>query len=144
MFLSELKRIFNETSSELVDEFKSNPDYINYAIDITELKHCMFDNLLNSMKLSKYVSSDGYYSILNVDSDEMLKNFGEDNFSINNYSLNYELNIKTVEEIWDKYMVYANPVFARFIEKFVEKIKDSKIFTSEFIKRILYYLSKHK
>ena len=144
MFLSELKRIFNETSSELVDEFKSNPDYINYAIDITELKHCMFDNLLNSMKLSKYVSSDGYYSILNIDSDEMLKNFGEDNFSINNYSLNYELNIKTVEEIWDKYMVYANPVFARFIEKFVEKIKDSKIFTSEFIKRILYYLSKHK
>lgn len=144
MFLSELKRIFNETSSELVDEFKSNPDYINYAIDITELKHCMFDNLLNSMKLSKYVSSDGYYSILNVDSDEMLKNFGEDNFSINNYSLNYELNIKTVEEIWDKYMVYANPVFTRFIEKFVEKIKDSKIFTSEFIKRILYYLSKHK
>ena len=144
MFLTELKRIFNETSSELVDEFKSNPDYVNYAIDITELKHCMFDNLLNSMKLSKYVSSDGYYSILNVDSDEMLKNFGEDNFSINNYSLNYELNIKTVEEIWDKYMVYANPVFARFIEKFVEKIKDSKIFTSEFIKRILYYLSKHK
>ena len=144
MFLSELKRIFNETSSELVDEFKSNPDYINYAIDITELKHCMFDNLLNSMKLSKYVSSDGYYSILNVDSDEMLKNFGEDNFSINNYSLNYELNIKTVEEIWDKYMVYANPVFTRFIEKFVEKIKDSKIFTNEFIKRILYYLSKHK
>lgn len=144
MFLSELKRIFNETSSELVDEFKSNPDYINYVIDITELKHCMFDNLLNSMKLSKYVSSDGYYSILNVDSDEMLKNFGEDNFLINNYSLNYELNIKTVEEIWDKYMVYANPVFTRFIEKFVEKIKDSKIFTSEFIKRILYYLSKHK
>ena len=133
MFLSELKRIFNETSSELVDEFKSNPAYINYAIDITELKHCMFDNLLNSMKLSKYVSSDGYYSILNIDSDEMLKNFGEDNFSINNYSLNYELNIKTVEEIWDKYMVYANPVFTRFIEKFVEKIKDSKIFTNEFI-----------
>lgn len=127
---------FDANITGLVDEIRD--EYSDrYTLNEAELKRFMFDSLLRKMKLSSYASTNDLndYSVVEFDGipdeetndvrdDVMARKFGAGASEVLRSSkLHDTLNLKTVEQIWDKYMVYglggAFVSYVEFLKRFI-------------------------
>ena len=138
--MNELKQSFYTLSNEFIDDTVHSQELINYSINKNELKRYLFDRFLVKCKLSSYTSYANdelkkVYDIIDFDSSEFITNFDP---GLKKSAK--ELNMKTVSDIWDKYITYSNESFKKFLIKLIHMIEKSNL-TQEVKEKIVKLLN---
>lgn len=124
--ITALRTAFESSSKHFTNSIRNNFQSEYLILDSEELDGYIFNAMLNKIGLNQYSKN------LNTFRVAYIPEMGDDT----SVEMQYKINEKTIETVWDEYMVYSNDDYSNFVSKFLNLIEH------EFDKKTYNYFSR--